>query len=163
MSNSDNPNGFSYVRSLTGQMAPISMPLAASQTINKGDALILSSGLVAIALATSGALLGIAAEDASSGASPTRADDRILVYPAVAGAIFEGQVSGSSTAGLVGTTCDIEGTTGIMEVNEDASVEDVLQVVGLASDDRDELTLGANDRVYFEIIRSQWRPTLAAL
>ena len=161
MANKDNANGFSLAKSLLGQMVPISLPLAASQTIAKGDAVIFSSGLVAIALSSSPQLLGIAAEDGSSDASPVRADDRILIYPAIPGAIFEGQCSGDSTAALVGTAVDIEGTTGIMEVNENSTNEDVIQIVGLVSDDREELALGTNDRVYFVILRSAFRPTLA--
>ena len=64
MANTDNPNGFSLARSITGQMAPVSLPLAASQSIKKGDALIWASGLVAIAVPTSPQLLGFAAEAA---------------------------------------------------------------------------------------------------
>jgi len=50
-----------------------------------------------------------------------------------------------------------------MEVNENASVEDVVRIVGLGSDKREELDLGLNDRVYFTIIRSQWNGYVAAL
>jgi hypothetical protein len=164
MANTDRPNGFSLVRSLSGQMAPVSMALAASQTIAKGDAVIDNgSGLVAIGLATSGALLGVAAESATSDSSPTRADDRILIYPAVDTNVFSGQCSGDSAAALIATDVDIEGATGVMEVNEDATTEQVARIVGLESDKDVELTLGTNDRVYFIIKRSQWNGYVAAL
>lgn len=162
MANKDIPNGFSFVRSLTGQQAPLSGALAANQTIAKGDALIISSGLIAIALATSGLIWGVAAEDAVSGASPSRDDDRIAFYPAVPGNIFEGQVSGTSAATSIGAEADIEGATGIMEINEDASVEDVVQILALVSDIREEIDIGLNDRVEFHFIRSSFYPVLAA-
>lgn len=158
--NSDNPNGFSFVKSLYGQMAPISLPVAASQTIAKGDAVIWATGLVAIAVLTSPLILGVAAEDKVT-TTVTR-DDRIVIFPAVPGAVFEGQVSGDSTAALVGTAVDIEGATGIMEINENATTEDVAQIIGLASDDREELDIGTNDRVYFVWLRSAFHPALAA-
>lgn len=162
MANTDNPNGFKLVSHLSGVPQVFDFPVAASQTIAKGDAVILSSGLVEIAVATSGQLLGVAMESVTTGASVTRADDRIKVAVGCPSNVFSGQCSGDSTAALVGTACDIEGTTGIMEVNENATTEDVIQVVGLQSDDDADLTLGTNDRVYFVIHRSQWYPTLAA-
>lgn len=164
MANPDKPNGFTYVRSLTGQMAPVSLAVAASQTIVKGDAVIDNgSGLVAIALLTSGAILGVAAEPITTDGSPTRADDRLLVYPAMDDAVFEGQVSGSSTAGLLFTDVDIEGATGVMEINENATAEQVARITGLVSDIDVELELGLNDRVEFTFKRSQWNGFVAAL
>jgi hypothetical protein len=164
MANADKPNSFKYVRSLTGQMAPVDMAIAASQTIAKGDPVIDNgSGLVAIATATSGALLGIAAEAVTSTASVTRAADRIAIYPGVDTAIFDGQCSGSSVATLVATDVDIEGSTGIFEVNENATTEQVIRIVGLVSDKAADLDIGANDRVYFIIKRSQWNGYVAAL
>jgi len=162
MANKDVPNGFSFVRSLTGQQAPLSGALAASQTIAKGDALIIASGLIQIALATSPLIWGVAAEDASSGAVVTRDDDRIAFYPAVPGNIFEGQVSGTSAATDVGAQADIEGATGVMEINENASVEDVVMITALVSDIREEIDIGLNDRVEFMFIRSSYYPVLAA-
>ena len=162
MANKDVRNGFSFVRSLSGQQAPLSGALAASQTIAKGDALIISSGLIEIALATSALIWGVAAEDASSGASITREDDRIAFYPAAPGYIFEGQCSGITSATTVGSQADIEGATGVMEINADASVEDVVLIHALVSDIREEIDIGLNDRVEFEFIRSSFYPVLAA-
>ena len=76
--------------------------------------------------------------------------------------VFEGQCSGDSAANLVGTAVDIEGATGVMEVNEDATTEDVIQIVGLRSDEDPAYTLGTNDRVRFIVLRSQFYPALAA-
>ena len=162
MANKDIPNGFSFVRSLTGQQAPLSGALAANQTISKGDALIINAGLIEIGLFTSGLIWGVAAEDAVSGAVVTRNEDRIAFYPAVPGNIFEGQCSGTTAAATVGSQADIEGATGVMEINEDASVEDVVLIHALISDIREEVDIGLNDRVEFEFIRSSFYPVLAA-
>jgi len=164
MANPDKPNGFKYIRSLTGQMAPVSLAVAASQTIAKGDAVIDNgSGLVAIAISTSGAILGVAAEAITTTGSVTRVDDRFLVYPAMDDAVFEGQVSGSSTAALLFTDVDIEGATGVMEINENATTEQVARITALGSDIEVDLDLGANDRVEFTFKRSQWNGFVAAL
>jgi len=48
-------------------------------------------------------------------------------------------------------------------VNENASVEDVICIVGLRSDEDPKLTIGTNDRVRFVIIRSQYYPVLAVI
>jgi predicted RecA/RadA family phage recombinase len=162
MANPDTPNGFTLVRSDYGQAVVVHYPVAASQTIAKGDAVILSSGLVNIAVATSGALLGVAAASITTGASVTR-DDTVPVWVALPGHVFEGQCSGSTVASTLGSECDIEGATGVMEVNENASVEDVLQIVRLRSDYDIDLALGANDRVEFVIKRSQYVALLAAI
>ena len=162
MANPDGPNGFRAVETDSGQMAVRRYPVAASQTIAKGDAVFLSSGLVTIAVATTPQLLGIAASAVTTTASPVRATDTVMVYVATPGQIFEGQCSGSSTAALLGTSCDIEGTTGIMEINENATTEDVIHIVGWKSDEDPKLALGANDIGRFIIIRSQYCPMLAA-
>ena len=160
MANPDTPNGFRPVRSDSGQSAVVFFSVAASQTIAKGDAVILASGLVEIAVLTSPQLLGVAAS-AKVTTTVTRAD-RIAVYVAIPSQTFEGQCSGSSTAALVGTACDIEGATGVMEVNENATTEDVIQITGIRSDEDVTTALGLNDIVRFVILRSQYYPVLAA-
>ncbi len=162
MANPDAPNGFTPIRSDSGQSAVVWYPVAASMTIAKGDMLILASGLVEIAVATSPALLGVAATAIVTGGSVTRAD-KVGVYVGTAGQVFEGQCSGDSVATSVGAQADIEGATGAMEVNENASVEDVICIVGLRSDEDPKLTIGTNDRVRFVIIRSQYYPVLAVI
>jgi len=161
MANTDIPNGFRVSSNQYGQAAVMHFPVAASQTITKGDAVILATGLVQIGVLTSPQLLGIANNSLTTGGSVTRADT-ISVTVALPGIIFEGQCSGDSAAALVGTACDIEGATGIMEVNENATTEDVIQIVGLKSDEDPKLTLGTNDIVRFVVLRSQFYPALAA-
>ena len=154
MANSDIPNGFSVSSNQYGQDAVKHYPVAASQTIAKGDAVILVAGLVQIAVLTSPQLFGVADSDITTSGSVTR-DDTVAVTVALPGIVFEGQASGSTVASLIGTACDIEGATGIMEVNENATTEDVLQIVGFRSDEDPNYELGLNDRIRFVILRSQ--------
>ena len=156
MANTDNPNGFMCVKSDFGPIKIEEGLVATGQTITKGDALIISSGLIQIAVATSGAIYGVAAESVTSAA----AGSNIKFIPALPWYVFEGQCSGSFAATHRGGTADIEGTTGIMEVNEDASVEDVLVMVR----EHPDATVGsASAQIYFRWIRSAYLPVLAAL
>lgn len=160
MANSDIKNGFTVSSNQYGQDAVKEFPVAASQTITKGDFVILASGLIQIALATSPQLLGIAAHDITTGGSVDR-NDVLKVTVALPGIVFEGQGSGSSVASLIGGACDIEGATGIMEVNENATTEDVLQIIGFRSDEDPNYELGLNDRIRVVVLRSQYIPFLA--
>lgn len=58
----------------------IKMNVAANQTIKKDDVLVLSAGLVAKAGAAATALLGVAGDDITTGASPVAGVDAIHVY-----------------------------------------------------------------------------------
>jgi hypothetical protein len=161
MANVDNPNGFRFVRSLTGGTAsPIiyTGEVAASQTIAAGDALAVSSGQIIIATATSGAILGVATEavTVASGATGT-----IHYVPALSHYVFEGQCSGTFAQSIMYSTVDIEGTTGIMEVNENATTEQVLTIIDLLRTPLN--TIGANSRVEFVWTRSAFMGMLAAL
>ncbi len=162
MANTDAPNGFLLVKSLTGQMAPERLPVAASQIIATGDALIISSGLLQIALSNSGQVFGVAAAPIVTGGSVTRADT-LSFYPATEHNLFEAQTSGSSTAGLVGTDVDIEGATGVMEINENATTEKVFRVLELRSDVDSTLDIGLNDRVRGIFVRSSYTNSRDAL
>ena len=151
MANVDNPNGFTCVQ---GGFV-IHFPVAASQTLAKGDAVALSSGQVTIATGTSGALLGVMAAPSASASANTL----VPVYVGCDQNVFEGQCSGDSAISLIGTSVDIEGTTGVMEVNEDATTEQVIRIVEL--DPNSEI--GTNGRVRFVINRSQYNGYTAAL
>ena len=157
MANTDNPNGFMCVKSDFGTIKIEEGLVDTSQTITKGDALIITAaGLIQIAVATSPLIYGVAAESVTSAA----AGSNIKFIPALPWYVFEGQCSGSFAATHRGGTADIEGTTGIMEVNEDASVEDVLVMVR----EHPDATVGsASAQIYFRWIRSAYLPVLAAL
>ena len=139
MANDDRPVGFRPVQKVLRCTRYV---VATSQTIAIGDAVILSSNLVQIALSTSGVLLGVAATAVTSAAAG--AFIWVWDHPEQ---LFVGQCSGDSTDAGIGDPCDIEGTTGIMEVNENASTEDVIVVRQAHPDD----SLAANGRVYFQI------------
>ena len=140
MANYDNPNGF----------RPVSFPartnvyeVKAATTVTKGDALAIVSGVVLpYAAASHSALIGGAAQDGTGG-------DEIQVYDD-ASTEFEGQCSGSFVkATYIGTAVDIEGATGVMEVNEDDAT-DIVTILGhypLTGADE----VGANARVKFVI------------
>lgn len=105
----------------------LSMRIAASQTITKGDAVILSSGKIAIGLAGSAELCGVAAETKTSGG--TVADsDRILVWWN-SDTIFRVRADGDTSAVTEGTARDIIGATGAMELDADAAATSVLVIV----------------------------------
>jgi len=152
MANNDNPNGFSFRKNGQGGTTPLILTgiVATSQTIAKGDAIILASGLIQIAVATSGQLYGIANESIVSSA----AGATMTFIPAAPGYIFSGQGSGTPTQAMLGTAVDIEGATGVMEINENAVVEKVIQLVGVDPDV--ENALGANARMLFTVARSQY-------
>ena len=153
MANIDNPRGFEFVGNLyggTGGARVMKLKTANAQTIAPGDAVILAAGYVSIALANSGMILGVAA----SGVTGSTQGDDIWVIPALPGFLFRAQCSGTLTQALLLGEADIEGATGVMEVNEDASVEDVVQIVDIDRSERN--ALGANADVIVRFIRTNF-------
>jgi len=152
MANYDNPNGFRWVKSLSGRNKPIieSQTITTGQTIAAGDAVIIASGLLSIAEATSGLIHGVAIESVTTSA----AGATLLYIPALPTEVFEGQCSGTYTAAIRYTAVDIEGTTGVMEINENATDEAVAQVIGELGDPNN--SIGANTRVLFTFVRSSY-------
>lgn len=152
MVNNNNPNGFLFRKNGQGGTTPLILTgiVATGQTIAEGDAIILASGLIQIALATSPTIYGFAAESVASSA----AGATMKFIPAAPGYIFSGQGSGTPTQAMLGTAVDIEGTTGVMEINENAVVEKVIQLVGV--DPGVENSLGLNARMLFTVARSQY-------
>lgn len=154
MANVDNPNGFTFEYSMAGMGSErlVKGTLAASNTVAKGDALIesgVTAGQLAIAASNSGLLMGVAAEAATVGAGATT---DLYFYPAVPWYVFSGQCSGTYATTIRYSAVDIEGTTGIMEVNEDATTELVIYIIG----ELDGSEIGANTRVLFTIVRSSF-------
>lgn len=153
MANVDNPRGFEFVGNLyggTGGARALKLKTANAQTIAPGDAVILNAGYVQIALANSGLILGVAA----SGVTGSAQGDDIWVIPAMPGFLFRAQCSGTLTQALLLKEADIEGATGVMEVNEDATVEGVVQIVDLDRSERN--ALGANADVIVRFIRTDF-------
>lgn len=127
MANTDNAFGFTPFR-MIGSPPPFPMEQFAVGTnvkITAGDAIYVSSGEAAVCTAATAKVLGIAAEAHSSGAAGT-----ILYYPAMQNIIFIGQASGNATSGYLGAECDLEGSSGSQEVNENLSTADVIRIIG---------------------------------
>jgi len=145
MANYDNPNGF----------RPVSESRLAEYTtsaaVSKGDLLAYVSGAVLpFATGTHTDAVGVAAHDAASGAD-------VLVYDDPT-TIFVGQTSGNYVAATYdGELVDVEGTTGIMEVNEDSTSNPVVQVLYQYPVKGSEDT-GANARVAFVIAKHMYAP-----
>jgi hypothetical protein len=107
------------------ETAPIMwLPIAASQTLTRGDMVILSSGLIAIALANSAELCGVIARDCSGLAASTK----VPVY-ADPDTIFEGIGDADSSAVVAGNYRDIIGATGAMMIDADATTTNVLTML----------------------------------
>jgi len=166
MANVDNPNGFYLDYSMAGHAELVSGNIykaAAALTITRGDAVIEDAGTagkVDIALAASGQLLGVSAETHIWTAAQALVGDDILFYPAVPWLVFNGQCSGIYALTIRYSFSDIEGATGIMEVNEDATTEDVLNIIG--EDTSASQSVGLNSRVKFTIYRSSYLGLLRA-
>jgi len=160
MANYDNPNGFRFVKSLVGGTNTperLRYTVTTGQTIAKGDAVIAASGLVSVAASNSGTILGVADESVTTAAAGTKID----IIPALPWYVFEGQCSGTYSDAVRFTTVDIEGTTGIMEINENATTEQVARVIGELGDPNN--SIGANSRVLFTWVRSDFDGRVAAL
>ena len=119
------------------------LPIAASQTLTKGDFVILSSGQIAIALATSSELCGVIAQDCAS----LTAGTLVPVY-ANPETIFEIIADADSSGVTSGAEYDIVGTTGAMMLDVGGSTYDVLVALRQNPDDTntDAYTVAGSDR-----------------
>lgn len=117
MAQADNPKGF-YPLNPNAKITYL--PVAATQTLSCGDAIILSSGQVAIALANSATLAGVIAQDA---VTLTQAD--LVACWIDPNEEFVGRMDGA-TSKVAGDAIDIIGATGAMMIDADAATTDVL-------------------------------------
>jgi hypothetical protein len=121
-------------------------------SLNPGDAVILlSTGVIDIASATSAAILGVCQGKVTAEAGVQK---KVLVVPALKNIVFSGQCSGTYSPVNAGESVDIEGTTGIMEIDENAQDIGVARIVGLEGGINN--AVGANARVLFTWAKSQW-------
>jgi hypothetical protein len=100
------------------------LPIKASQTLTRGDAVIISSGQIAIAVAGSAELVGVIARDCASltAATPVpvyHRDDHE----------FECMANADSSSVVLGGEYDLIGATGAMLLNVGASSTDVFVAV----------------------------------
>lgn len=144
MANYDHPNGFRpYMMFGHGGVQPTWHGLLKSNTlVSTGDALYATAGYVTPTATTDKYVVGVAT---FKNATSTTTNVSALFYPAVDWIYFEGQCSGTMTQAKVWTEVDIEGTRGIQEVNEDATSNKNVLLIGV--DPRS--SIGANTRVVF--------------
>lgn len=116
--------------------------VADSQTLAKGDPVILSSGQVAVAVENSSAeLAGIIAQDAASLTQGTE----VAVW-ADPNQEFFGRTNADASSVDVGTLMDLDGSTGAFEIDENASSQDLFCHLGAKRGD-DDTQAGAHLRV----------------
>jgi len=157
MANPDKPISFSPVFQ-PGQVPKTeAYEVAAAQTWSAGDLLTMnSSGQIELATASSGALCGLAVNSIAAPAQGTR----VLVYDDP-NQLFYGQCSGTFAITMLGSDFDIEGTTGAQEINENATLKRVVQIVNYPLEAEGESNaVGANTKVYFKIAKHQFDPMI---
>lgn len=155
MANVDNPNGF-RVSMPAGTTIPMFEYYTKSNlALAVGDAVyLLSTGVVDIM--TSSINVGVLGVCQSAVTATAGVQKKVLVVPAYKDLVFSGQCSGTYTPVNAGETVDLEGTTGIMEVNENSQVASTacIRIVGLERSEGN--AAGANARVLFTWAKSQW-------
>lgn len=160
MANTDIPNGFLPTNKYD---SPKMTTYSTTGGIKRRDMVYLTTaGTVAIATASTTAVLGVAAGTVPAGANGNTTDD-IQVWDDP-DQEFVGQTSGTG-AGMAdvhdtstaANAFDIEGTTGIMEINEDSSAHDICMITGVGTDlaTGDASADGANQRLKFVIQKHQ--------
>jgi len=152
MANLNRPHGFAfeYLLGSSGAAPLVDGTLDTNVSIVPGDALAESTtGYLTIATATSAAIKGVSASTVA-GAAGVR--PKILLIAALPNAVFSGQCSGTGAQTNVGEDVDIEGTTGIMQLDENASSLKVVHIIGLKPDS----ALGANAEFLFVWKASQF-------
>lgn len=147
MANVDNPNGFVALYKFGGGTVPTMCGWAASNaSINVGDALVMATtGRLTIATAASTAIYGVAIEKIVGVAATPQL---VKFNPALEDVVFSGQCSGTMAQTDIGESVDIEGGTGVMEINEDASSTAVAKIIALSEFPLGN-AVGANARVDF--------------
>lgn len=141
MANADRPNGFKPVRPLRHRAGPVYRGVTAGQSFLRGDPLVLTAaGTVSLATGANRRIHAVSAEDCVSAVPAS-----VKVYLA-RDWVFEVQCSGTYAAATYdGTLVDMEGSTGVFECNENASVVGTLLVLGMVS--RPDCVAGAHSKV----------------
>jgi hypothetical protein len=152
MANVNNPNGFVVARSNSVTVPLVKGLTGSNVTLADGDFVaMLTTGLIALATSASATLHGVCAKPVT-GAAGVRKE--CWFVPALPTIEFEGQCSGTLAQTDIGEAVDIEGGTGVMQINEDANSTKVLAIVGLG----EGLTnaLGANARARVIVAKSSY-------
>lgn len=146
MANIDNPSGFEFYRAEAGHAEFDYGAATSGITIKQGDLLTDDgAGRLRLWTATDSTVVGVSQVPLTS----ATADDEILYIKAKPGVMFAAQCSGTYAIALRDTTVDVEGTTGIMEVNEDAVANPVFTIRGETGEYNSD-AIGAHTRVFGE-------------
>ena len=153
MANVDSAHGFICEGSFgTGGAVPTwKGRVKAGQTFVIGDPVAFSSGQLRIATITD-PIAGVAAENCASLTAATE----VKYIPAFPWIVFSGQTSGAFTNARLMSLCDIEGSTGIFEVNEDAVTYGTIRIIG--KKDVGNTSLGTWCEVLFIFQRTKLAP-----
>lgn len=155
MANPSTGKGFRWAFSTDGH-APMMLKatLKSNVALVPGDAVeMTTAGLLICATATSSNIFGVCQQKVTATAT---AQQSILIIPAADNYVWEGQCSGTFAQTCLGLGVDIEGATGTMEINENATSVKAALIVGLSGAQAGTNALGANARVYFTWIKSGW-------
>jgi hypothetical protein len=132
MANSNNRHSFLWEKTMnSGAVKLKRFKTTSAAKIGVGDPLVISSGYVKLAGATSTALFGFAAESCTSTAGVRKS---VAIIPALGGYLFSAQHSNTLnvTAGYVGKRCGIGSSTSSGKIGLNlAATTSVLQVMGL--------------------------------
>lgn len=142
------PTGFQLAYSMSGH-ATIIWKTVVTLGFLKGDAVIQSGYRVTLALSNSALLYGVALSDGAVG-------DKVPIAVGCPNNVFVGQITAADiSAAALPLACDIEGGTGAMLINHDATTELVINLIeAVPEDDDTDTTTGC--RVYFQIVRSSF-------
>lgn len=152
MANVDRPNGFTAIAPNGLTLPMYEYYTQSNLSLSPGDAVIMNSnGTLNIAGAASASIFGVCQSKVTAVAGTQK---KVLVVPALPDIVFSGQCSGTYSPVNAGESVDIEGTTGIMEINEDAQSIGCARIVGLEGSINN--AVGANARVLFTWNKSQW-------
>jgi hypothetical protein len=155
MANLDNPNGFRAIMPAGTVLPMFEYYTKSNVALAPGDAVyLLSTGVVDIMTASINVgVLGVCQSKVTAEAGVQK---KVLVLPAYKDIVFSGQCSGTYSPVNAGETVDLEGTTGIMEVNENSLVASTacIRIIGL--EQGIDNAVGANARVLFTWAKSQW-------
>lgn len=148
MANIDNPNGFKVYQCSWPSVPTFREILKSGVTVAKGDAIIWGTdGYLDIATASSASIAGVSDEALTGDGSKY-----LKFTPTLPGILWEAQCSGTGAQTDIGETVDIEGTTGIMEINENANSVNVFRPIGK----RPDSAYGANVRLYGVFVLTPW-------
>lgn len=131
MANVDAPHGFvpEYMMGGNGAIPILTTVLGSNVGVKTGDAIArLTTGLASLATSSSAAIVGVATETVTAVAATRKT---VHYVPALESIVFSGQCSGTAAITDIGEAMDIEGGTGVMEINEDANSTAVLIPIAL--------------------------------